>query len=299
MRRLKRSTLQTIIVAIICIIVVAGAFGAAYFIYVKQLKQNYQVELDIANKQIQENQIYTYIAVQDIKAGENLTEDKLEYKQIFSSLPEENYITKEDLGKLSVIDINSSVPILKNMVTKDILEKDLREEEFNVFYLNSNLQDGDYIDIRLLYPNGEDYIVLSKKAVKNLSLENQNCFLWLNAEEILTISGAIVDAFINDGSKLYTVKYIEPLIQEPSTVTYTPSRNVIDLIKRDPNVVQRASLHLSTKLREELENRLGVFYSDYDQSVTWNKSVYDIDNEKENAVEDNSIEEEEEGFYVD
>lgn len=289
MRRLKRSTVQTIIVALICTVVVTGAFGAAYFLYIKQIKESYNAKLEMANKEIQDNKKSAYVAKEKIAAGDEITKEKVDYKEVFTSVPEDGLISDEDFGKLSTINISPQIPVTKDMVTENIMDKDLREEEFNVFYLSSNLMEGDFVDVRIVYPNGEDFIVLSKKAVKDLSLDNSNCFMWLNEEEILTISGAMVDAFLHDGSKLYTTKYIEPLVQEPSQVTYSPSEEVINLIRRDPNVVQRAAENLNAQIRHELEGRLNSFYQNYDGQVSWEKPN-NPENASNNSVNNQSTE---------
>jgi hypothetical protein len=247
-------------------------FTLVYFLYVRQVQENYEVELQRANNELQSNLKFVYTAKEEIKAGDKVSQDKVEYRQVFTGIAEDNYIAEEDIGKLAVVDISKDLPVQKNMVSLSTVGKDIREEEFNVFYLNSNLRENDFVDIRILYPNGEDYVVLSKKALKELSLENSNCFLWLDAEELLRISGAIVDCFLNTGAKLYTVKYVEPLIQEETKVTYNPSTDVINLIKNDPNVIQIAQESLSEEMRQDFDNRLNEFYQNYNGEVTWQKT---------------------------
>lgn len=243
-----------------------------YFLYVRQVQENYEVELQRANNELQSNLKFVYTAKEEIKAGDKVSQDKVEYRQVFTGIGEDKYISEEDIGKLAVVDISKDLPVQKNMVSLSTVGKDIREEEFNVFYLNSNLRENDFVDIRILYPNGEDYVVLSKKALKDLSLENSNCFLWLDAEELLRISGAIVDCFLNTGAKLYTVKYVEPLIQEETKVTYNPRTDVINLIKNDPNVIEIAQESLSEEMRQDLDNRLNEFYQNYNGEVTWQKT---------------------------
>jgi len=70
------------------------------------------------------------------------------------------------------------------------------------------------------------------------------------------MSGAIVDAYIFTGTKLYTTKYIEPNLQEASIITYQPSVSSLILMEQDENIVDRASKELNKQLREELEKRL-------------------------------------------
>lgn len=49
---------------------------------------------------------------------------------------------------------------------------------------------------------------LVKSEVKNLSLEKNDCFMWLNAEELLRVSGAIIDCYLKEAFKaLYRKVY--------------------------------------------------------------------------------------------
>jgi hypothetical protein len=271
-RRLKRSTKQHIAVSLLCIIICGGVFLTVYFTVISNLKKNYQSEIKVLSSQLESKQVYVYVAKGDILDGSKITKENLNYLQVLSDQSQENFITEKEIGKITLIDIKSGTEILKSMLTNDLIDNSLREVEFNTFLLNSNLKENDFVDIRILYPNGENYIVLSKKAVKNLSLETSNCFMWLSQEELLRVSGAIVDCFLNEGSKLYTVKYIEPRIQEASIVTYIPNTDVIKLMKEDPNVLQKATDQLSENVRLELDNRLNEFYDNYNGEVTWDQN---------------------------
>ncbi len=267
-RRLKRSTWRHIMVSLLCIVIIGTVFTTAYFTIISNIKKNYRNELRVLSQQLESKKVYVYEVKGDISAGSRITKDNLKYVEVLSEQSGNCFMTEEDIGKAALINIRAGTPILKTMLTDDLTDDSLREMEFNTFFLNSNLTENDYVDIRILYPNGENYIVLGKKAVKNLSLETGYCFMWLSAEEILRISGAIVDCYLNEGSKLYTVKYIEPLIQEAPQVTYTPGTDVIRLIKEDPNVVQTAAKELGVSVRKELEDRLIQFYNDYNGKVT-------------------------------
>ena len=56
------------------------------------------------------------------------------------------------------------------LITTDLISKsdnmvqdDVRKQEYNVVVMPVDLATGDYIDIRLMLPNGQDFIVVSKK----------------------------------------------------------------------------------------------------------------------------------------
>jgi len=248
-----------------------AVFLTVYFTLVSNLKNYYQSEIKVLSEQLESKKVFVYEAKDDITAGSKVTMDNLKYTQVLSEQSQNNFITGKEIGKVALIDIKSGTGILKSMLTDDLDDGGLREAEFNTLLLSSNLKDNDHVDIRILFPNGENYIVLSKKAVKNLSLDTGNCFMWLNAEELLRISGAVVDCYLNEGSKLYTVKYIEPDIQEASLITYTPGKDVIKRIREDPNVVQKATEQLSEKVRMELEARLEQFYYNHNGEIAWDQ----------------------------
>lgn len=317
-RRLKRSTRRHIIFSVLCVLIFGGAFLTAFFAVTHDLKKNYQSRIDTLSDELESKRVYVYQAKKDIKAGSVLTKDLLSYNRVLSEQPQGNFMTERDIGKVLLIDIRSGTEVLKSMLTEDLADNSLRETEFNSFLLSSNLKENDYVDIRIFFPNGENYVVLSKKNIRKLDLESSRCFMWLDAEEILRISGAIVDCYLNEGTILYTVKYIEPQIQQASHITYTPSANVIKLIQEDPNIVKKASDKMNELLRQEMENRLAEFYTNHgDEEYLYNGSTspyYPVQRNQTNFISDDgnqpggteeifqtdqSGEDEEEIYYVD
>ena len=94
----------------------------------------------------------------------------------------------------------------------DNLSVDLRSREFNMISLPSTLVEGDYIDIRILYPPGEDYLVVAGKEVvgTGANADSNSIFLELDEEEIVRMSSAIIESYIADGINVYATKYINP-----------------------------------------------------------------------------------------
>ena len=254
--RMKRTTKQYIIVALICIIIIGGAASITAIVITNQVKEDYNTLLSKANDEIANNQRNVYIAVTDIAAGDMIAEEMVKHVKVYSSQPQGCYITKSELGKLALIDIPKDTGIITTMVTDNSISSELREVEYQVININSNIINHDTVDIRLFFPNGEDYVVLPKKMLRGYDGETAICRLWLTEEEIIRIRNAIVDAYLYTGAFLYTTKYIEPNVQDASIVTYTPSIGAIELIKTNPNIFETATNDLSTLVRKALENRL-------------------------------------------
>lgn len=281
MRRIKKSTKQYILVSIIISVIVVTGFVITHIAAIKQIENDYETKINGLNTQIDNNTKGAFVSTEEIKRGDVISEKNVQYKTIYSDM-KDGYISNEDLGKIAVVGIEPNSYILNNMITEKDIDSSLRENEFSCIRLSSNLIKNDYVDVRIMFPNGETYVVLSKKSLKDMNHEISNCFVWLDASEIDNMSSAIVDAYLHQGL-LYTVKYIEPNIQDESIVNYVPNEAVMDLIASDPNVIEEAKRELSKKVRKQLEKRLeqykeqhkGTWKQQESTSLNYNKSIYD------------------------
>ena len=298
-RRLKRTTKQYIIVAFICISVIGSAAIATSFIMIGQIREEYEYMLGEVRREIGDNKRYIYVSLDDIRRGEILSLDKVEKRLVYSSEPDYIFITEEELGKAAIIDIPKDCYLIKGMLAKNPVSSILREVEYDVIYHSSNIEVNDYVDIRIFFPNGESYVVLSKKPLKGIEPGTPICYLWVDEEELLRMSAAIVDAGLYSGSKLYMTKYIEPNIQDSSVITYTPSVSVLSLIENDPNIVNRCSQVLNKEVRKALENRLADNMTVDISEISWElgkeiryiPEILDESLSRENALDEPMVEE--------
>ncbi len=272
--------------------------------YVKELKEVYEAKTneleDLKTKQVK----FAYVTNQDIKAGERIDSTQVSYDSIYSSMEEPLFASIGEEYKIALVDIPTGTQILNSMVAPEEIDPAVREEEFNVFYLSKNLAEFDVVDIRIFYPNGENYIVLSKKILKGLNLETANCRLWLDEQETLLLSSAIVDAYLIPGTYLYTTKYVESSIQDASTVTYMPSKETIDLIAKSPNILEQAKMSLSKEIREDIESRNDQFMKEEGKEKAIEAFPEFVNQgitkkEENEAVITHDAKEEEEIIYVD
>lgn len=176
----------------------------------------------------------------------------------YSTMDGRMFLTGDDLGSRLLVDVAEGVQLLKAMVSEDSAE-DLREVECEAIVLNHNRREHDIVDVRIRFPNGEDYIVLSKKELYRLEDEvKDRCYLQCAEEEIALLSGAYVDAWIYQGARLYTARYVQPALQEQAVVTYVPSADAIEAMSRNPNIKEKAVRELMLRNRSSLEERLAV-----------------------------------------
>lgn len=298
-RRMKRTTRQYIIVALMCIVVIGGAATFTSIIITSQIKDEYKQLLSDANLEKETNQRMVYVALSDIKTGDFISEDNIEKMKVYATQPHETYMTSEEIGKVAMVEIPVGTHIQNSMLADHTVPSELRELEYEVIHISSNIVANDTVDVRIFYPNGESYVVLSKKLLKGYIPEGVNCLLWLDEEELLRMSAAIVDAGLYPGSKLYVTKYIEPRIQKASFVTYIPSLSILSLIENDPNIVVRCSQDLHKEVRKSLENRLAANFGQDVSAISWDVTD-DFQSPKTNDIStiDFGKDEEEYLYYV-
>jgi hypothetical protein len=283
---MKRTTKQYIVVAIICIIIIGGASLFTTIFVANQIKVEYKTLLTEAENDRKQNQRYVYVAMNDISAGDAITENNTKKVTVYSSQPQNSFITNHDFGQLALIDIPLDTQLIKTMLTETKVSSDLREVEYQILNINSNIISNDTIDVRIVFPNGESLVVLSKKIIKGITEGTVMCYLWLDPQEILKMSAAIVDAALYPGTRLITTKYIEPSIQDASEITYTPSLSILELLETDPNILERSSKELEKEVRKALENRLANSMSTDVSEINWDINPYQQNKATKKGVED-------------
>lgn len=228
--------------------------------------------------------ILSNYALEDKEGNEVITEYKNNVATLYLSKNGSKYELKEEDTGSYYIEVNgdkqyvelAEVPIIakvdmdKNtIITVDMIAKsnekttdDLRKQEYNMLVLPSQLETGEYIDIRLALPTGQDYIIASKKQVEipQVSGIDVEDTIWvkMTEDEIITMNNAIVDAYRILGSKLYVTTYTEAGTQKAATPTYVPSREVALLIESDPNIVTTAKNELISRYNNNSSTRNDV-----------------------------------------
>ena len=248
-----------IVVIVLLALIICSFFEYSKIQDLKAANIMYQTELS-------NNQQTVYVATDLINAGDIVTDTgenaNVEKQTVYTGLESYNYITESEMNAWAKVDIAAGVPVMYNMVTDVVVDNDTRDYEISVANLTTDQKENDVVDIRVIFPNGEDYVILSKKQITNLNLENCVFTSQLNEEEILRFASAIVDAYMTTGARIYTTRYVEENIQETSTPNYPVRETTIALINSDPNVVTKATETLNLEARLSLEQRLGTLTED-------------------------------------
>ena len=187
------------------------------------------------------------------------------------------YLELQNVPVLAKVGMNANTVMTKELVVQsdEVVTDDTRKQEYNMVVLPVDLMTDDYVDIRLMTPAGQDFIVVSKAKV-DIPVNSDGSYVIdtmrvnLREDEILSMSSAIVEAYGLLGSKLYATRYVEPGLQQPSSPTYTPNAAVTAQIQSNPNIVNVASEELASRYSDSAKKNR----NDYLQSIINNSEDY-------------------------
>lgn len=272
-RRMKNSFLLGFLLAVVIMALVVAAL-----IFKMKSIQDEKDKIVAMQKSV-------FVAAEDLESGESITIDSLVMQKVQTTVDFAEIVTEDDFsfmenGEIVIkynkdgsirekemimkIDVPAGTIVTKDMIAESASEiaDDLRVQEFNMIVLSSELEAGDYIDVRYSIPQGQSYIVLAKKKV--LKATETSIWLELSEEEILTLNNAIVESYYLTGSMLSTYVYPHPGIQEAAEVTYPVNSYVLELIRSNPNII------------DEAKNALYARYN-ANESAIWNQRLNVLD----------------------
>lgn len=247
MNPMQRKANNYLLIGVLVTLLITGSIIAMLFMQISKMKNQMAA---------QQAKIQTvFVVSKDIKSGSkvdltNLKEASALKESIPSNVLDTGKLTENTISKL---DLKPGTILTENMVveTGEELTADIRIQEYNMIELQTQIQTGDYIDVRLRMPDGTDYIVVSKKKIEIPTINGGDSLntikIRVTEEDIMLMSNAIVEAYWAKGSKLYATTYVEPGTQGEVTPTYLPSDKVISLMNADPNILTVAKSELVTR----------------------------------------------------
>lgn len=180
-------------------------------------------------------------------------EEETENYYIINKNNNKEYIELNSVPLIAKVTMKKNTLITTELLSKsdNVVQDDVRKQEYNMIVLPMDLATGDYIDIRAMFPNGQDFIVVAKKEVEVpvVGGVDSDDTIWVNLseDEILHMSCAIIDAAQVKGAKIYATKYTEAGMQKAATPTYPVNESTSKLLQSDPNVLEKAMSEIRTR----------------------------------------------------
>lgn len=261
---MQKKARNSFLLGMIITLIVCAIIGVILYIAVIGPENKASKEKGTATK--------AYALNRDVKSGQEITADMLSPINTYSNLIPQNYIdstilTSVESGKKVVakVDLYKNTILTASTVTteENTVTKDVRTMEYNMLTLPINLTIGDYVDIRITFPDGQDFIVIAKKEIKNI--QGNTVTFDMSEADIVMLNSAIVESYIMKASNIYIAKYVEPGMQEKAANTYVPTAEVIRLIETNSNIVSTAKNELTSRFDANIRNQMNSTVNQYSE----------------------------------
>ena len=229
MNPMQRKTRNAFLLGFIAALILGGVGIAVLFMQIKGKNAEINKMREAANvamsdvyvltKDVRENEP---VEVQPKKIPTEYAPDKA-VKSLGSYTDNEGELVMKAKG-----DFSKGTIITEDMVENDDDTTSYRMVEYTMIALPSLLQEGDLIDIRLAFPDGGNYVVLSKMEVQSCTAST--IWLKLTESEMLRLDEAALESYIIGGTRFYATQYVDSAQRDLYT-TYVPSELVANIIK--------------------------------------------------------------------
>lgn len=207
-----------------------------------------------------------FVLTRDVAAGEELTADMIRVQRVQSAenLSDVQSFTEEDLlGKRLKVSLTKGAALSTDVVYEGApVADDERRVELRQVDLPQTLRENEYVDVRIAFPNGEDYLVVGHKRVYRMIRDDEGEVLALQLrlleEELLRYQAACVDAKMYEDTGLYAVQYTGEF-QPAAQVYYPVNRAVFRLLQWDPNIEDLFVVEEEQERRALLETELAPY----------------------------------------
>lgn len=240
-----------------------------YYVIWKPDKQKLVADYEAQLAQMQSELDYVYPLVDiwaisdaalDVRPGKQIEASDLTVRQIPESLLSRSFVLEPQtvVGKYFKVAMEPGTPLSMELVMDEEVKDTVREYDLVSNVAPIGLRVGDYIDYRIVYPLGEDYIVLSRKRVE--AIHDKTIKVKLDEEEIHYYQAALVDYFLQAerGASLYMTKYVEPGIQPSATAYYAVPDNIMAMLIADPNIVRMIDSGANELTRTMIESGIAA-----------------------------------------
>lgn len=240
--------------------------GSTIFFSMENLAVRQQLE-EYRKKEEMTDTGVIYFLNKEKERGEVIEEQDVTAVEVVGELSGmQPVLWKDLLGKRMKFSAEAGTLLSESFLAADILPpEDERRLELDYVRIPELLNQGELVDIRVHFENGEDYIVAGKKKV--LSLQRKDSYgsenlleVLVSEEEILKLASVKADYDWYENTLVYAVIYVEEGQTEPAD-TYPVNPAVYTLSTWDPNVAERVLTVENQEKRRVLEANLFRFYS--------------------------------------
>lgn len=177
-----------------------------------------------------------------------------------------DFYTDESLSQarsdlIAKIDLKEGTILTKDMLTtsSEQVTNDLRKQEYNMLSLPTDLVSGDFVDVRIRFGNGQDFIIAAKKQVTIPTIAGAPAEgvinINLSEDETIAMSSAIIETYQLKTAEMYVSRYTDPGMQVAAIPTYPVNAEALNLMDSNPNLLEEAKKAIASRYNRSLREQ--------------------------------------------
>jgi hypothetical protein len=184
-----------------------------------------------------ESTVNIYRTSQAVKQGTIFNPAAVEVVPIPASLSNDSYILSPEALQGALWRLNMPA---NSIITADMLvyEPVHPSDRFHVVSVDSHtpsLAVGAFVDIRMITPEGIDFVVLPRMRVVNIY--SSGLEMVLSETQWMIYIGALIDKALNPGTLMYAGMYVDPGLQPALYASYIPPRHIVEYMNINKNML--------------------------------------------------------------
>lgn len=263
--------MKKVIKIILIVLSIALIIGSIVYLFIKNVKLNKSYEAatqQVTQLQAKLDAVGTFADVFTIKTsvnmGQVIKEDDLTLQTVPTSTIPTNVITDKAslIGNYFRIGLEPGITLTADFVSVEEYIGSVYERDIFLDSIPVGTKVGDYLDIRVVLPGGEEFVVFPHKRV-NARYENAVKMKFDEADLWLYTSMNVDRALYKDvGFKIYSTKYVDPGAHDATVAYYPVRKEVTDIMNVSGNLSDRQKERMwNENLRKSIDAKL-AFYAD-------------------------------------
>lgn len=257
---------KVLVILLFLIVLGAGGFGTFHFYRQNSNQLTLNATLTQKNAQVQSQldaigaMTVCYQVPYKVYSGKPIDVNTLKQVSVpVSTLGEASITDIADLqGMAYRVDVQPGTILSKDMLMEQDSEIMKFPREVDFMSVPVTLKVGDYIDIRILLPNAEEYVVFNRKRVERLF--NTTVTIFVTEEENVILNAAIADyAQYNQYTLLYMMKYLEP--GNANSAAFFPVQHDVENFVRFNKNITDPTRCINETLRDHIDEVLLLYSS--------------------------------------
>lgn len=228
------------------LIISLGAFNI--YQYTSSSKQKAAYEATIAELQASQSNGEAAIEMTsavslltDLKAGQLITNEDITVANVPTTSVPQNAIVDplNVVGKVARINMGMNTILTDDVVADKRISNTTKQRQVYFDYATTDITEGDYVDIRIAYTNGADYVVIPYVQVQKA--KGNFIEILMDEGQYAVYKGMNLDYLTTKefGTRIYLDRYSEPTLQTPVKQTYVVPEFINQLIAANPNITNK------------------------------------------------------------